>query len=146
MVSNSAPAVPGDHGVVTKMAIVAASVLFIGAVQLVCVLLSEQSDNASGPFLLVGAVCGMWYAMIQLIHLRYFSRHRDLAKPQNLRKYYWGALVSALLFVIAGTFGLLPGLGVKIAEALQVCTLGLTLLWFHLAKILRTNPTPHHAV
>jgi H+/Cl- antiporter ClcA len=133
--------VPGEQALVTKMAIVAGSVLLVGAFQSVCVAMSWRSDNASPPFLLLGAGCGIWYAILQMVHLRYFRRHRDLAKPQNLRKYYWPALVLAVVSVITGTFGLLPGLGEKIAEALQVCTLGLTLLWFHLAKRVRLNTT-----
>jgi H+/Cl- antiporter ClcA len=131
--------VPGEQALVTKMRIVAGSVLLVGAFQSVCVARSWRSDNASPALLLLGAVCGIWYAILQLIHLRYFSRHRDLAKPKSLRNYYWPALILAVLSVLTGTFGLLPGVGEKIAEVLQACTVGLTLVWFHLAKRVRLN-------
>lgn len=139
MATQPTQAVPGEQALVTQMAIVAGTVLLVGAIQSVCVAVSWRSDNASPGFLLLGAVCGIWYAILQLIHLRYFRRHRELAKPKSLRNYYWPALILAVVSVITGTFGLLPGTAEKIAEALQACTVGLTLVWFHLAKRVRLN-------
>jgi H+/Cl- antiporter ClcA len=139
-------AAPGEQVLLTRMARIARTVLLVGIVQGVCVGLSERSDNASGPFLMLGAVCAIWYAILQLIHLRYFTRHRDLVKPKNLRRYYWPALVLAIVSVIAGTFGLLPGIGVKIGEVLQVGTLTLTFSWFHLANRVRFNSAAQAAL
>ena len=127
-----------SRALIAKMKIVARSTLVVGALQIVCVGLSWRSDNSSPVFLLLGSFAAVFYAVLGIVHLRLFNRQVRRPAPQTLRTYYWPALIFAIGCVITGTFGALPGTGEKVAEALQVVTLGLTLLWFRFANQLRS--------
>jgi hypothetical protein len=130
-----------SRAVIATTKIVACVTLVVGALQIVCVGVSWRSDNSCPVVLLLGSFAAVFYAILEIVHLRMVNRQVRRPTPQSLRTYYWPALIFAIGCAITGMFGALPGLGEKVAEALQVVTLGLTLLCFRLANQLRRATT-----